>query len=234
MRRKERSTGPPDADKSVPPPKFVSGARALTTTSASTVAWAGSVGHDGGAPPTQCVPEQVSPVVHGLPSSHASWFAAYTQPVAGLQESSVHGLPSLQSSVEPAVHTRFAQVSCVVHALPSSHDAWLGACTQPVCGSQESSVHTLPSLQLTAGPATHMPLAQTSGEVHASPSSQRAMLKVARQVPAPSQAVSVQGFVSLQGAPDGSNRQVAEQQSPFVVLPSSQPSKTSRNPLPHM
>src|SRR5262245_15201225 len=231
MRRKERSTGPPDADRSVLAPKFVSGARALTATSASTVTCAVSAGHAGAGPPTQCVPEQVSPVVHGLPSSHEALFAACTQPVAVLQESSVHTLPSSQLTAGPATHTRFAQVSLVVHALPSSHAAMLGVCTQPVPESQESSVHTLPSLQLTAAPATHIPLAHTSGAVHALPSSQCAMLKVARQVPAPSQAVSVHGFVSLQGAPAGSNPQVDEQKSPFTVLTTWNPSQTSRMAL---
>ena len=40
---------------------------------------------------------QVSPVVQTLPSSHGDVLLTWTQPTAGLQLSSVHGLPSLQS-----------------------------------------------------------------------------------------------------------------------------------------
>jgi hypothetical protein len=50
---------------------------------------------------TTCPGWQVPPVhwsweVHALPSEHGSVLLALTQPVAGLQESEVHGLPSSQ------------------------------------------------------------------------------------------------------------------------------------------
>jgi hypothetical protein len=99
-----------------------------------------------------------------------------TQPVDGSHESSVHGLLSLQSVAAPPAHVPFAQVSPVVHALPSSHAAVLLALTQPVAGRQESSVHGLLSLQSSAGPPPQAPLAQVSFVVHALPSSHDAVL----------------------------------------------------------
>jgi hypothetical protein len=55
-------------------------------------------------PPTQLPPLQVSFVVQALPSLQGSVFAACVQPVAGLQPSVVHTLPSLHVSAVPAVH----------------------------------------------------------------------------------------------------------------------------------
>src|SRR5207249_3060368 len=65
---------------------------------------------------------------------------------------------------------RWAEESAVVQALPSSQGAVFGVCTQPVGGSHESSVQTFASLQLSGGPPTHAPLAQTSAVVQALPS----------------------------------------------------------------
>jgi hypothetical protein len=69
--------------------------------------------------------------VQALPSSHALVFGVWTQPAspthaaptqpAGLQESSVHGLLSSQSSGGPPWHEPPPQVSFVVHTFPSSH-----------------------------------------------------------------------------------------------------------------
>src|SRR5437764_507941 len=49
-----------------------------------------------GVPPVHCRLEQCSPVVQALPSSHVLLLAVCTQPLAALQESSVHTLPSSQ------------------------------------------------------------------------------------------------------------------------------------------
>jgi hypothetical protein len=78
-------------------------------------------------------------VVQALPSSQEAVLLVWTQPVPGLQESSVHGLPSLQLSVVPE-HEPPAQVSSVVQALPSLHGKALFAWTHPVAGLHESSV----------------------------------------------------------------------------------------------
>src|SRR5438046_3464786 len=68
-------------------------------------------------------------------------------PLAGSQPSAVQLLPSLQSGGGPPTQLPPAQVSAVVQALPSSQAAVLFVCTQPRTGSQESSVHGLPSSQ---------------------------------------------------------------------------------------
>jgi hypothetical protein len=83
--------------------------------------------------------------VHALPSSQDAVLFVCTQPLDGLQLSSVQTLPSLQSGGGPPTHDPLAQVSLVVQALPSLHGAVLLVCTQPVWGSHESSVHGLPS-----------------------------------------------------------------------------------------
>jgi len=94
-----------------------------------------------------------------------------TQPMAGLQESLVQGLPSSQLGAAPPTHTPPLQVSLVVQALPSSHGFVLGTCLQPVAESQESVVQGLLSLQLRGGPPTQLPLLHASLVVQALPSS---------------------------------------------------------------
>ena len=123
-----------------------------------------------GGPATHEPPEQVSFVVHALPSVHGAVLLAYTHPLAGLQLSSVHTLPSLQFRGRPPTHEPPEQVSFVVHALPSVHGAVLLAYTHPVAGLQLSSVHAFPSSQMRAGPHTHEPPEQVSFCVHALPS----------------------------------------------------------------
>jgi hypothetical protein len=72
-------------------------------------------------PGWQVPPPQVSPVVHGLPSSHAFVLFVKTQPVAGLQLSVVQTLLSLQTTGVPGLQTPPPQTSPAVQALPSSH-----------------------------------------------------------------------------------------------------------------
>jgi hypothetical protein len=108
-------------------------------------------------PPPHDPPLHVSPVVQALPSSHGLLFGVYTQPEAGLQLSSVHPLPSLQTTDDPPLHDPPLHASPVVHALPSSHEAVLFVCSQPVAGLQLSSVHGLPSSQLEGAPPVHTP-----------------------------------------------------------------------------
>src|SRR5438445_44583 len=76
----------------------------------------------------------VSAVVEALPSLDGRVFGAFTQPLAGLQESVVHTLPSLQLSGRPPTHTPPAHVSAVVHAFPSLHGRVFGTCSQPFAG----------------------------------------------------------------------------------------------------
>jgi hypothetical protein len=119
--------------------------------------------------------------VHASPSSQAAVLLVWTHPVAGLHESSVHGLLSLQTTGAPAWQVPPPQASPAVQALPSSQDAVLLVNTQPVAGSQVSVVQTLSSLQTTGAPAWHVPPLQTSPVVQAFPSSQAAVLLVKTQ-----------------------------------------------------
>jgi hypothetical protein len=64
----------------------------------------------------------VSPVVHALPSLHAAVLFVVTQPLAGLHESFVHALPSLQESAAPPTQVPLLHASPVVQALPSLHE----------------------------------------------------------------------------------------------------------------
>jgi hypothetical protein len=77
--------------------------------------------------PEQTPPAQTSPELQLLPSSQAKPSRAgpsWAQPVAGTHESTVQEFVSSQLGAAPPMQT-FAplQVSDVVHALPSSHDA---------------------------------------------------------------------------------------------------------------
>src|SRR5258705_565365 len=113
-----------------------------------------------GDPNRQPPPPQTSPEVQTLPSSHASVLFVDAQPVAGAQESVVHGLLSLQTVGPPGWQEPPPHVSPVVQALPSSHAAVLSACTQPVAGLHESSVQGLLSLQLIANTGLQLHPAQ--------------------------------------------------------------------------
>jgi hypothetical protein len=161
-------------------------------------------------------------VVHALPSLQEAALLMNTQPVAGLQESSVQGLPSLQVRTEPA-QLPLLQMSPVVQELPSLQDAALLTCLQPVRRSHESVVQTLPSLQLGAGPPRQAPPLQMSPAVQALPSLQVSVLLTYWQSPVVELHESVvQGLPSLQvvGLP---LQTPATQRSPVVQrLPSLQ------------
>ena len=183
--------------------------------------WSGAVQVTGFAP-VHAPAWQVSVRVHALPSSHAAVFGAWTQPVAAVQESSVHGLPSSQFGGGPPTHLPPAHVSPVVQAFPSSHRAAFGLFTQPVVGLQTSSVQAFPSSQLGASPPTHRPPVQVSAVVHAFPSSQGAVFGLLTQSLAGSQESSVHGLPSsqLRAAPV---QTPSEHMSPVVqAFPSSQ------------
>jgi hypothetical protein len=100
-----------------------------------------------GPPPTHEPPEQASPVVQALPSLQEAVLFVCTHPEAGLQLSSVQPLPSSQFGAAPPTQLPPAQVSFVVQALPSSHEAVLFVCTHPEAGLQLSSVQPLVSSQ---------------------------------------------------------------------------------------
>ncbi len=99
------------------------------------------------------------------------------------------------------------QVSPEVQASPSLQGCVLGRLTQPMLGSQLSLVQTFSSLHASCpAPGVQLPLVQTSPMLHALPSSQALPLL--------------------------SRVQLAEQQSPSRLLPSSHCSPASSLPLP--
>jgi len=113
-------------------------------------------------------PLQTSPSGHGVPLVTDAW----PHPKTGSQVSVVQTLLSLQLSAVPAVHDPLWQVSVPLHTLASAHEVPFstGVFAQPVAGLQLSVVHTLPSLQLSAVPAVHVPLWQVSVPLHTLPS----------------------------------------------------------------
>src|SRR5262245_46365465 len=194
-----------------------------------------------GFEPMQEPPRQAPLCVQRLPSSQGVRSARLVcvQPVAGSQPSAVQLLLSVQSGAGPPMQLPPAQVSAVVQALPSSQEAVLLACWQPVVGSHESSVHTLLSSQLSAGPPVQCPApSQVSAVVQALPSLQAAVVKpVTGQWPAPSQvAVVVQGSPSSQAVVAAAKVQSALQQLPGwpLAAPKSHCSFRSRKPLPQI
>ena len=104
--------------------------------------------HGACVPPTHSPPEHASFSVHELPSSHASVLGVNTQPLAMLQLSSVHGLPSVHARIAPGLQAPPAHVSLVVQTLPSVQAAVLLLWVQPATVSHASSVQILPSAQL--------------------------------------------------------------------------------------
>src|SRR5438445_66816 len=179
-------------------------------------------------PPQICGAVQVPQMsVPPQPSRIVPQFFPWAAQVVGVQVQPGMGAPT---------HAPPAHASPEVQGLPSLQGRLFGVFTQPIAGSQESSVQALPSLQLSAGPPTHTPAVHTSAVVQALPSLQSAMFGVAAHVPAPLQAVLMHalGLGLGHGLPAGSNLQVAEQQSPFRVLPSSHCSPRSTMPLPQV
>ena len=67
-------------------------------------------------------PLQTLASLHDVPLSTG----VLSQPKTGSHVSVVQGLPSLQLSVVPAVHTPLWQVSPPLHTLPSAHDEPFG------------------------------------------------------------------------------------------------------------
>ncbi len=175
------------------------------------------------APPAHTLAAHASPEVQALPSSQLAVLATLAHPVKGLQESLLHGLPSLQFSAPVAPQTPPLQTSPVVQTLPSVHGKILAICTQPVLGSQLSFVQTLPSSQLMET-LRQLPPLHLSPLVHALPSSQTIELLPFKQIPVATVQLSVvQGLLSLQFFNPPGSQALALQTSPKVqALPSVQ------------
>jgi len=121
-------------------------------------------------PGTQEPAAQVSPWEQTLASSQGALLLLCWQPFAKSQESLVQGLLSSQLIGAPGVQTVAAQMSPLVHTLPSEQAATLAACLQPLALSQESSVHGLPSSQFRPAPGMHALALQLSPTVQTEPS----------------------------------------------------------------
>ena len=168
------------------------------------------------APGTQLPPAQASPTVQTLPSEQLPVVLVKTQPVAELQVSAVHGLPSLHVTAAPPAHAPAAHASPLVHALPSEHVLVLLAWMQPPPTLHESVVHGLPSSQLIAAPDAQPPPAHTSPLVHALLSEHDRTLLVYAQPLVGSQASSVQMLPSLQTTTEPGWHAPVAQMSPLV------------------
>src|SRR5207249_41643 len=101
----------------------------------------------------------------------------------------------------PPVQAPPLQVSLVVQALPSLQGAVLLTWTQPVVGSQRSSVESVPWAQVGGGPATQRPRLQVSLVVQALPSLHGPVLLVCAQPVDGLQVSSVQRLPSSQLGP---------------------------------
>ncbi|MBI5610800.1 MAG: hypothetical protein HY902_18120 [Deltaproteobacteria bacterium] len=153
----------------------------------------------GSLPAQALAPSQADCSVQALPSSQAAPLAVAlnSQPVAGLQVSSVQALPSLQATAVPPLHAPVWQDSPAVQAFPSLQAPVVAACAHPLAASQLSTVQGLLSLQSTIPVWPHVPDLQASPVVQASPSSQAAELAGWAQPADLSQAgSSVQGLLS--------------------------------------
>jgi glyoxylate utilization-related uncharacterized protein len=151
----------------------------------------------GGGPPVHVPPTQVSLVVQALPSLQELLLLVNLQPETGSHESVVQTFPSLQTKAGPPTHAPAEQASPVVQAFPSVQALLLFVNTHPVAGLHASVVQTLPSLQVSAGPATHAPPEQVSPVVQAFPSLQGLLLFVNTQPVVGLHASVVQGLLSL-------------------------------------
>jgi len=175
------------------------------------------------APGTHTPLAQASSTVQALPSVQAMVLLVNVQPLAGLQASVVHGLPSLHASAVPAAQAPLAQMSPLVQALPSLHGAVLSLWLQPFCASQTSVVHGLLSSHGAKLPPVQTPSRHLSLTVQELPSSHAAVLGVKVQPVALLQASSVQGLPSEQGSALPGVQAPAVQISPNVqTLPSEQ------------
>jgi hypothetical protein len=139
------------------------------------------------------------------------------------QEPALHVRPVLkasggQSAVLPLQLSGSSQI-------PFAERHWTplnpGVKTQPVADAHESTVHGLPSSQTRAGPPTQSPPEHLSPVVHASPSSQAAVLFECWQPAVVEQVSVVQGFWSSHDVAGPPRHAPAEQWSPLVhALPS--------------
>lgn len=170
-----------------------------------------------GVPESQPPPLHLSSIVQALPSLQNSVFTVKTQPLALLQLSSVHKLPSLQASKLPAAHSPNVQMSPEVHALLSSQGKLFATFLQLLLPGRKFPLCTGSCRRKPAeSAAMQTPLAHTSPLVQALLSSQTFELLVKLQPLALSHTSSVQGLLSLQTTAFPLAHAPAAQASPAV------------------
>ncbi len=169
------------------------------------------------APALQVPATQASLPVQTLPSVQMALLAAWTQaPVTALQESSVQTLPSSQATAAPGTQLPPLHLSPLVQPLLSVQTAVLLLWAHPLILLQESSVHGLPSSQLTAAPAPQLPFLQVSPTVQTSPSLHGAVLLACAQPLAAPHESSVHGLLSSQPTAAPGTHLPAAHLSPLV------------------
>jgi len=125
--------------------------------------------------------------------------------------------------VAPGWQTPAEQTSPLVQPLLSLQGKLLFTCPHPLTGWHESSVHGLPSSQLTPAPGTHVPPEQVSPCVHTVPSEQELLLFGFWQPVRASQVSVVQSLPSAQVLATPGAQTPPAQTSPSVqTLPSVQ------------
>src|SRR5207247_667430 len=115
-----------------------------------------------GVPELQVPPPQTSRPLQTVASSHGLVLLVCWPPFTGSPVSVVQTLPSLQLRGVPGLQEPPPQTSRPLQTVASSHGLVLLSCWQPFTASQESSVQTLPSLQLRGVPGLQEPPPQTS------------------------------------------------------------------------
>jgi hypothetical protein len=167
---------------------------------AASLHWSASELQLTGMPAVQTPTWQRSMPLQARESSHEVPFGrvAVWQPLEGLHESVVQGLPSLQIGGGPPWQVPAPQASLVVQALLSLHGPVLSTWVQPEPGLQASVVQTLPSSQPSGGPPAQLPPLQASPVVQALPSVHGALLFRWVQPRLGEQLSSVQTLLSLQ------------------------------------
>ena len=151
-----------------------------------------------GLPGAQVPFAQASAVVHRLPSLHGAVLSAAVQPPMAEHDSVVHGLPSSHGLAFCGLQNPPLHASPSVHELLSSQSRLLNVKVQPLGGSHPSSVHGLPSAQVSALAGVQMPPTQLSPIVHVLPSEQDAVLGEKMQPVSGSQLSTVHCSPSLQ------------------------------------
>ena len=149
------------------------------------------------APGWQALLAHASPTVQASLSVQVAVLATNTQPLAGLQLSSVQTFASSQTFAVPPTHAPLAHASPVVHKLPSEQGAVLKAEVQPVTASQVSVVHGFLSSHTEGAVGTQAPFVQVSPVVQLLKSLLGNVLLVNTQPPAAQESV-VHGLSSLQ------------------------------------